>query len=141
MDYQVYEQISDSVYINKGHNKKYTSSIQSYQDLVPKIFKDVYGDDAIEEVFWSNIGKFEVPYATGVSDTVFKFKDKTIWNTNHIESHLRQLCIYHAKNSVSVHHFDGISTPYIYYGVAGTTFALHIEDIGLNSVNYNLGDS
>lgn len=139
LDYQKYVKVADSVYVNQGYVKEHVGSINSYQNLTPDIFKNLIDDDAIEQAFWANIGEFEVPYASGVSDSVFKQSAKTVWNTNRIESHLKQLCIYHAKDGNSVHHFDGISNPYIYYGVASTTFGLHIEDLGMPSVNYNLG--
>lgn len=38
-----------------------------------------------------------------------------------------------------IHHFKGITSPYVYYGLPGTSFAIHIEDMALWSCNFNCG--
>lgn len=105
----------------------------------PDMFENLTDDDEIEAVFLANIENIEVGYAAAVSDSLFKFAAKDIWNTNHIVSSVYQLCHLHAKRPDEIFHFRGITSPYIYYGITGTSFALHIEDLALWSCNYNNG--
>lgn len=106
---------------------------------VEEFFQGEKTEEELELAFLDNIGQFQVGYAAAVHDSVFKFNAKDVWNTNHVVSSVSQLRQHHAPAKDKLCDFAGITTPYIYYGNAGTSFALHIEDLALWSCNYNTG--
>lgn len=124
-------------------NDKFDGTVNAYsKHPIPSVFHNTntsMSDDDIERIFFDNIGQFDVDYAAAVHDSLFKFKAKDIWNTNHIISSVYQLCHLHAKKPNEIFHFEGITSPYVYYGINGTSFALHIEDLALWSCNFNNG--
>lgn len=121
-------------------NHTYDGTPNAYSKIAsPGFFNTATCDDDKENAFLDNIGKFDIDYAAAVNDSLFKFAAKDIWNTNHVISSVYQLCHLHAKKPNEVFRFAGITSPYVYYGIAGTSFALHIEDLALWSCNYNNG--
>lgn len=138
---QKYRKIFEDVYKDEGSiNTKFDGTVSMYSKRqVPGIFDTVSGDDDMEMRFLNNIAEFDVDYAAAVNDSLFKFASKDIWNTNHIISSVYQLCHLHATKPHQVFHFEGITSPYVYYALPGTSFPLHIEDLALWSCNYNNG--
>lgn len=102
-----------------------------------KIFHGVKADK-LEAQLFKHLGKFNVDYAAAVDVSLFKRNSEAmkIWNTNYIWSPLMQLI---EGNPNELNHYKGISSPFAYFDKAGTLFALHVEDLGLFSVNYNKG--
>ena len=41
------------------------------------------------------------------------------------------------KDGLNNKHLKGITTPYLYFGGLRTTFAWHVEDYNMASINYN----
>lgn len=137
---QKYEHIGEDVYMDRGkNNHEFDNTHHKYSQTKLPICFAGKGDDEIETIFLENIGKFDVDYAAAVHDTIFKVGANDIWNTNHITSTLNQLCHLHSRKQNEIAHFDGITTPYLYSGISGTSFAIHIEDLALWSCNYNRG--
>ena len=59
------------------------------------------------------------------------FTDETkSWNVAHLESALTRLLPASAKG------LPGVNTPYLYFGMWRATFAWHVEDMDLFSINY-----
>lgn len=59
------------------------------------------------------------------------FTDETkSWNVAHLESALSRLLPSSNKG------LPGVNTPYLYFGMWRATFAWHVEDMDLFSINY-----
>lgn len=137
---QSYEKIAEYVYQDGGKTFHFNGTVTEYSKRpVPTQFLNLETNDDIEKAFLDNIGSFAVDYGAAVDDSLFHFKAKHVWNTNHIMSALNQLCHLHASGPDEIHHFKGITSPYVYYGLPGTSFAIHIEDMALWSCNFNCG--
>lgn len=137
---QSYDKISEHVYQDNGGYIDFNGTVTEYTKRpVPTQLLSLGASDDIERAFLDNIGSFTVDYGAAVDDSLFQFKAKDVWNTNHIMSALNQLCHLHASSPAQVFHFKGITSPYIYYGLPGTSFAIHIEDMALWSCNFNTG--
>ena len=81
----------------------------------------------MEEMYWSSL-KGESPlYGADVMGTLFKDL-KNPWNINYLDSLL--------KEGLNKKNLKGITTPYLYIGGFRTTFAWHVEDYNLASINY-----
>lgn len=137
---QKYTEIAEDVYLDSGSRKDYNGTATMYKNIaVPDVLCNKTSDDEIEMGFWENIVSLTVDYGAAVDDTIFKQTATHIWNTNHIISSLCHLRTFYAKKKGELFDFPGITTPFLYYGNAGTTFALHIEDMALWSCNFNRG--
>ncbi len=59
------------------------------------------------------------------------FTDKTqVWNIGHLESALTRLLPSSSQG------LPGVNTPYLYWGMWRASFAWHVEDMDLFSINY-----
>ena len=112
------------------------------QDYTPEFCKDM------ERRFWRNCG-FGTPAMYGADmegrtrgplfphqsvnkyPTGSLFTDKTkTWNVAHLPSLLSRLL------PSSSNGLPGVNTPYLYFGMWRATFAWHVEDMDLFSINY-----
>lgn len=85
-----------------------------------------------EDLCWTKLrlGKENPLYA--IDNPFSLFRDEQLaWNLNKFT---QKESLIHAPN---IQFMDGIQTPYVYIGSAFTSFAFHIEDGDLYSINYN----
>lgn len=94
------------------------------EDYTPEFCKD------LERRFWRNCG-FGAPamYGADMEGSLFTDKTKT-WNVAHLPSLLSRLL------PSSSNGLPGVNTPYLYFGMWRATFAWHVEDMDLFSINY-----
>ncbi|KAH9979809.1 JmjC domain, hydroxylase-domain-containing protein [Russula compacta] len=94
------------------------------EDYTPEFCKD------LERRFWRNCG-FGAPAMYGADMEGSLFTDKTkSWNVGHLPSLLNRLL------PSSSNGLPGVNTPYLYFGMWRATFAWHVEDMDLFSINY-----
>lgn len=82
----------------------------------------------IEGEYWRSLNLGKPPmYGADLQGTLFD--DRTnAWNVGHLESMLTHL---HLESSL-----PGVTTPYLYFGMWRASFAWHVEDMDLHSINY-----
>lgn len=84
----------------------------------------------IERKYWRNLG-LGVPAWYGADMAGSLFTDATkVWNVAHLPSTLTRLLPASSKG------LPGVNTPYLYFGMWRATFAWHVEDMDLFSINY-----
>ncbi|KAI0043041.1 JmjC-domain-containing protein [Auriscalpium vulgare] len=82
----------------------------------------------LERQFWRNIGFGKDPwYAADMKGSLFT-DETTAWNVAHLPSLLDRI----SRNR----DLPGVNTPYLYFGMWRATFAWHVEDMDLFSINY-----
>ena len=79
----------------------------------------------LEQKFWNNLHGKTVLYGAGVSGTLTDANQK-IWNLNKLQTILDEINVV----------FEGVTTPYLYFGSWKSSFPWHTEDMDLYSVNY-----
>ncbi|KAI9491044.1 JmjC domain, hydroxylase-domain-containing protein [Zychaea mexicana] len=79
----------------------------------------------LERNYWRNLTFTQPMYGADMAGTLF---DKSVraWNVNSLDNMLNRL-------GVSV---PGVNEPYLYFGMWKATFAWHVEDMDLYSINY-----
>ncbi|WVW79774.1 hypothetical protein I302_101744 [Kwoniella bestiolae CBS 10118] len=83
--------------------------------------------DALERHLWKNLGLGEPSwYGADMEGSLF-VDDKTPWNVAHLPNLL---------NRWDLKHLPGVNSPYLYFGMWGASFAWHVEDMDLFSINY-----
>ncbi|KAJ7199590.1 JmjC-domain-containing protein [Mycena pura] len=83
----------------------------------------------LERTFWRNCGIGKPPWY-GADTMGSLFTDATTaWNVAHLPSTLSRLL-------PSSQGLPGVNTPYLYFGMWRATFAWHVEDMDLFSINY-----
>ncbi|CAK5263192.1 unnamed protein product [Mycena citricolor] len=83
----------------------------------------------LERAFWRNCG-IGKPAWYGADTMGSLFTDDTrSWNVAHLPSTLSRLL-------PSAQGLPGVNTPYLYFGMWRATFAWHVEDMDLFSINY-----
>ncbi|KAK7438038.1 hypothetical protein VKT23_018205 [Stygiomarasmius scandens] len=83
----------------------------------------------LERHYWRNCGIGKAPWY-GADTQGSLFTDETEeWNVAHLESELTRLL-------PSGNGLPGVNTPYLYWGMWRATFAWHVEDMDLFSINY-----
>lgn len=83
----------------------------------------------LERQYWRNCG-FGTPAMYGADMEGSLFTDQTkSWNVAHLPSLLNRLI-------PSSSGLPGVNTPYLYFGMWRATFAWHVEDMDLFSINY-----
>jgi hypothetical protein len=94
------------------------------EDYTPEFCKD------LERRYWRNCG-FGSPamYGADLEGSLFTDKIKS-WNVAHLPSLLSRLL------PSSSNGLPGVNTPYLYFGMWRATFAWHVEDMDLFSINY-----
>ncbi|OSD00357.1 hypothetical protein PYCCODRAFT_1437481 [Trametes coccinea BRFM310] len=84
----------------------------------------------LERRYWRNCG-FGKPAWYGADMQGSLFTDETTsWNVAHLPSALSRLLPASNKG------LPGVNTPYLYFGMWRATFAWHVEDMDLFSINY-----
>ncbi|WWD16757.1 hypothetical protein CI109_101189 [Kwoniella shandongensis] len=81
----------------------------------------------LERQFWKNMGLSEPSwYGADMEGSLF-VDEKTPWNVAHLPNLL---------NRWDLTNLPGVNTPYLYFGMWGASFAWHVEDMDLFSINY-----
>ncbi|KAJ7450241.1 JmjC-domain-containing protein [Mycena galericulata] len=84
----------------------------------------------LERAFWRNCGLGKPPWY-GADTMGSLYTDATAaWNVAHLQSTLSRLL------PASSQGLPGVNTPYLYFGMWRATFAWHVEDMDLFSINY-----
>ncbi|OCB91045.1 JmjC-domain-containing protein [Sanghuangporus baumii] len=84
----------------------------------------------LERRYWRNCGLGKPPwYGADTAGTLFTDATQT-WNVGSLPSALSRLL---PKSSAGL---PGVNTPYLYFGMWRATFAWHVEDMDLHSINY-----
>ncbi|GBE85715.1 hypothetical protein SCP_0802370 [Sparassis crispa] len=93
-------------------------------DYTPEFCKE------LERRYWRNCGLGRPAwYGADMQGTLFTSETKS-WNVAHLESALSRLL------PASSQGLPGVNTPYLYFGMWRATFAWHVEDMDLFSINY-----
>jgi hypothetical protein len=83
---------------------------------------------AIEEEYWRGLNYGKPPmYGADLAGTLFTPETKH-WNVGQLDNILTRLRL---KRKL-----PGVTTPYLYFGMWRATFAWHVEDMDLYSINY-----
>lgn len=81
---------------------------------------------AIESEYWRSLNFGKPPmYGADLQGTLFD-EHTTAWNVGKLDSLLTRLG----------HALPGVTTPYLYFGMWRASFAWHVEDMDLYSINY-----
>ncbi|KAJ4483754.1 jumonji superfamily protein [Lentinula aciculospora] len=84
----------------------------------------------LERHYWRNLGLGKAPwYGADTQGSLYTDETKE-WNVAHLESELSRLL------PSSDRGLPGVNTPYLYWGMWRATFAWHVEDMDLFSINY-----
>lgn len=84
----------------------------------------------LERRYWRNCGLGKPAwYGADTQGTLYTDETK-IWNVGHLPSALDRLLPASEKG------LPGVNTPYLYFGMWRATFAWHVEDMDLYSINY-----
>ena len=80
---------------------------------------------ALEKLYWKTLPYNEAYYGADLSGSLFP-SDFPHWNMQKLPCLLRELGIL----------LPGVNSPYLYFGAWKATFAWHVEDMDLFSINY-----
>ncbi|KAG6372655.1 JmjC domain, hydroxylase-domain-containing protein [Boletus reticuloceps] len=83
----------------------------------------------LERQFWRNCSFGRPPWYGADSQGSLYTDETKIWNVGHLPSFLSRLLP--ASNGL-----PGVNLPYLYFGMWRATFAWHVEDMDLFSINY-----
>uniref|UniRef100_A0A5K3EXQ7 JmjC domain-containing protein n=2 Tax=Mesocestoides corti TaxID=53468 RepID=A0A5K3EXQ7_MESCO len=83
----------------------------------------------LEEIYWNSIGNLQPIYGANVSGSLTD-PDQPSCNIPKLRSTLSDIL---AQEDIEI---GGVNTPYLYFGAWATTFAWHVEDMDLYSINY-----
>ncbi|KAL1921711.1 uncharacterized protein VTP21DRAFT_10353 [Calcarisporiella thermophila] len=87
---------------------------------------DVEYCKSLERYYWRNL-TFNAPlYGADMSGTLFGPDEPREWNMNNLDNILNRIHV----------NLPGVNTPYLYFGMWKATFAWHVEDMDLYSINY-----
>lgn len=81
---------------------------------------------ALEKHYWNNLTFSSALYGADLMGSLFVDKKENSWNISNLESILSKIG---AK-------IPGVTTPYLYFGTYKSSFAWHVEDMDLSSINY-----
>ncbi|KAI9015481.1 JmjC domain, hydroxylase-domain-containing protein, partial [Hyaloraphidium curvatum] len=81
----------------------------------------------LERDYWRNLTYVSPMYGADQLGTLFPKAFKHAWNLNGLDNLLSQTKV----------DLPGVTTPYIYVGMWKSTFAWHLEDMDLYSINYH----
>ncbi|KAF9073520.1 JmjC domain, hydroxylase-domain-containing protein [Rhodocollybia butyracea] len=84
----------------------------------------------LERHYWRNMGWGKSPWYGADTQGSLYTDETTEWNVAHLESELSRLL---PSDSGGL---PGVNTPYLYWGMWRATFAWHVEDMDLFSINY-----
>ncbi|TPX57059.1 hypothetical protein PhCBS80983_g04084 [Powellomyces hirtus] len=94
-------------------------------------FTDSYCQD-LERYYWKNITYVSPMYGADMLGSLFdgvkeqELKDGNSWNLARLDNLLRRVNVF----------LPGVNSPYLYFGMWKATFAWHVEDMDLYSINY-----
>jgi hypothetical protein len=93
---------------------------------------DSLDDCAIERLYWKNISFSQPLYGSDVPGSLMDRSEfaSSAWNLNRLDSLLTQVL----GSQVEI---PGITKSYLYFGTWKSTFAWHVEDMNLYSINYH----
>ncbi|KAG0340653.1 hypothetical protein BG000_011431 [Podila horticola] len=80
----------------------------------------------VERNYWRNLTFVQPMYGADMSGSLFDSRT-TSWNTQ---------CLGDLLTRKLVERVPGVNTPYLYFGMWKATFAWHVEDMDLYSINY-----
>ncbi|KAI8909715.1 JmjC domain, hydroxylase-domain-containing protein [Gorgonomyces haynaldii] len=105
------------------------SSDESDEELDYKQTPEIYTPEYMKELerfYWRNVSFQETMYGADLPGSVFTSNPENKWNVACLENLLR-------KYPQAI---PGVNLPYLYFGMYKATFAWHVEDMDLNSINY-----
>ncbi|KAJ2963083.1 hypothetical protein NQZ79_g1861 [Umbelopsis isabellina] len=79
----------------------------------------------LERTYWRNLTFTQPMYGADMQGTLFDDSTKS-WNVNHLDNILNRIGV----------ELPGVNTAYLYFGQWKATFAWHVEDMDLYSINY-----
>lgn len=85
--------------------------------------------DHLEKMYWASIGDLKPMYGANISGSLTD-PDQPACNIPKLKSILSDVF---EEEQIKI---GGVNTPYLYFGAWATTFAWHVEDIDLYSINY-----
>ncbi len=85
--------------------------------------------DDLEAIYWSSIYRLQPMYGADVAGSLTD-EDQLVCNISKLRSTLSDVL---ADENIRI---GGVNTPYLYFGAWATTFAWHVEDMDLYSINY-----
>ncbi|KAF1806618.1 JmjC domain, hydroxylase-domain-containing protein [Mucor lusitanicus] len=109
---------------NHQHNQhKRQLHHMSFDSETSNLTVDQYKE--IERNYWRNITFNQPMYGADLLGTLFD-SSMTSWNPNTLDNTLNKLS----------QTLPGVNSPYLYFGMWKATFAWHVEDMDLYSINY-----
>lgn len=81
----------------------------------------------LERFYWRNISFYKPTYGADLKGTLFGLDWDDAWNITKLDNLLRD--VLHKS-------IPGVNSPYLYFGMFLATFAWHLEDMDLFSINY-----
>ncbi|KAF8910264.1 JmjC domain, hydroxylase-domain-containing protein, partial [Mucidula mucida] len=126
---------SDNQAAKHARDSDFLQTFQPHIDwLPPGTTSDDYTPEFCQELarqFWRNCGLGKPAWYGADSQGSSLFTPETeAWNVAHLESALTRLL------PSSDQGLPGVNTPYLYWGMWRATFAWHVEDMDLFSINY-----
>lgn len=85
--------------------------------------------DELEDIYWKSISSMQPLYGANLSGSLTD-EDEAVCNIPRLRSMLSEVL---AAEDIKI---GGVNTPYLYVGAWGTSFAWHVEDVELYSINY-----
>ncbi|KAF9437371.1 hypothetical protein BGZ76_001039 [Entomortierella beljakovae] len=117
---------------NQNKNKDTKAAEQEKIDAPVTDYKIEHGEDftveyckELERNYWRNLTFVQPMYGADMSGSLFDERTKS-WNTQ---------CLGDLLSRID-QDLPGVNTPYLYFGMWKATFAWHVEDMDLYSINY-----
>ncbi|KAI7905640.1 JmjC domain, hydroxylase-domain-containing protein [Cokeromyces recurvatus] len=108
---------------NIDNERKTSNALSLFDSKSSNLTIDDYKE--IERHYWRNITFCQSIYGADMVGTLFD--DSVLyWNPNTLDNTLNKLNVT----------LPGVNTPYLYFGMWKATFAWHVEDMDLYSINY-----
>lgn len=108
------------------------STMQLQKSLKIDVLRNVtheYGEDymiPLERFFWRNVSFRTTMYGADMPGSLFTNNPNNKWNISRLENLLNRY----------QQIIPGVNLPYLYFGMYKSTFAWHVEDMDLCSINY-----
>ncbi|KAF9189005.1 hypothetical protein BGZ51_000181 [Haplosporangium sp. Z 767] len=124
----------DQVPNTSSNNKPKDVKVAEQEKVEPPMtdYKVVHGEDftveyckEVERNYWRNLTFVQPMYGADMSGSLFDERT-TSWNTQ---------CLGDLLSKID-QNLPGVNTPYLYFGMWKATFAWHVEDMDLYSINY-----
>lgn len=80
----------------------------------------------LERFFWRNLSFQPALYGADLPGSLFSNNPENKWNISRLENLMNRY----------PHPIPGVNLPYLYFGMYKSTFAWHVEDMDLCSINY-----